>query len=121
MLSTLNCLQGTDILLNRNLVTFWNNQGLGMIATKHSEALDWSLLTYTVISPTPTSLVQHGNSIRMGVPSPISSALSALIASARSFLKERMQSPLLVRARFSHPSSLIAHEMSGSYAFDRMP
>jgi len=110
MLSILNCLQGTDILLNRNLVTFWDNQGLGMITTKHSEALDWCLLTYTVIPPTPTSPVQHGSSIRIGAPSPISSALSALIASARSFLKEIMQSSLLVRARISHPVFLIAHE-----------
>lgn len=102
MLLTLNYFQGTDILLNRNLVTFWNNQGLGMITTKHSEALDWCLLTCSVIPPSP---VQHGSSIRMQAPSAISSALSALITSTRSFLKERAQSSLLVRASFSHPFS----------------
>lgn len=105
MLLTLNYFQGTDILLNRNLVTFWNNQGLGMITTKHSEALDWCLLTCSVIPPAQTSPVQHGSSIRMRAPSPISSALSALIASTRSFLKERIQSSLLVRASSSHPFS----------------
>lgn len=103
MLSTLNCLQGIDILLNRNLVAFWSDQGLGMITTKHSEALDWCLFAYTVIPLAQTSPVQHGSSIRMNAPSPISSALSALIASTRSFLKERIQSSLLVRVRSSHP------------------
>lgn len=121
MLSTLSSLQGTDTLLNRNLVAFWNNQGLGMTSTKHSEALDWCLFTYTVISLAPTSPVQHGSSIRMGAPSPTSNALFALIASARSFLRERMQSSLLVRASISHSFYLVAHKMLGGYAFYRTP
>jgi hypothetical protein len=103
MLLALNSLQAADILVNQNLVAFWNNQGLGTIPTKHSEALDWYLLTCTVIPPAPTSPVLRESSIRISAPSTISSALSALITATGSFLKERIRSSLLVRARFSCP------------------